>query len=136
MRIYFHFPEVRGLLANFTPDSNFGETVVHAPANSSHGSESSRNYRNLASMEIQMGATTAWKTAFASHAAPPLFSQTGPAVVGATSDSRIRFTALGAIDRGWTARTEFYGDRGGRGSKASASRIPESAWFGVGGEAA
>jgi DNA-binding transcriptional regulator YiaG len=136
MRIYFHFPEVRGVLANFTPDSSFGDTVVHALADALHGSESSRNFRDLASAELQTEVITAWKTAFASHVATTLLSQFRPAVVGASSSPTIRFTAFGAIDRGWTARTEFYGDRGGRGSKGPASRIPESAWFGVGGEAA
>jgi len=42
MRIYFHFPEVRGVLENFKPDSNFGDTVVHALANASHDSETSQ----------------------------------------------------------------------------------------------
>jgi len=32
MRIYFHVPAVRGLLENFSPDSSFGEKVVHADA--------------------------------------------------------------------------------------------------------
>lgn len=32
MRIYFHVPVVRGLLENFSPDSSFGEKVVHADA--------------------------------------------------------------------------------------------------------
>ena len=136
MRIYFHFPEVRGVLENFRPDSNFGDTVVHALSNASLGSESSRDYRDLASPEIQMEAIAAWKTSLASQFAAVVFPQAGFADVVAASDSRIRFTAFGAIDKGWSERTEFCGERGGRGSKVSASRIPESAWIGVGGEAA
>lgn len=136
MRIFFNFPEVRGALANFTPDSSFGDKVVHAQAAALHGSDPSRHFRDLASVELQTEAITAWKTAFASHVASTLFSQTGPAAVEAAPNPIISFTAFGVIDGGWTARTEFYGDRGGRGSKGPASRIPESAWFGVGGDAA
>lgn len=136
MRIYFHFPEVRGLLENFTTDSHFGSTVVHALANESHGGHSSRPHRSLSSLEIQMEVIAAWKTALASHLTTALFSQTGPEPVGLASDSRVSFTAFGAINRDWMARTQFHGGRGDRGSKGSASRIPESAWVGVGGEAA
>jgi hypothetical protein len=136
MRIYFHFPEVRGLLENFTPDSHFGSTVVHALANESHGGLSSRPRRSLSSLEIQMEVIAAWETALASHPTTALFSQTGPETVGLASDSRVSFTAFGAINRDWISRTQFHGGRGDRGSKGSASRIPESAWVGVGGEAA
>lgn len=34
MRIYFHCPEVRGLLANVLPEHPFGEKVVHGPVDS------------------------------------------------------------------------------------------------------
>ena len=136
MRIYFHFPEVRGLLENFTPDSHFGETVVHALKNDSSGGQSRRPHRSLSSLEIQMEVITAWETALASQFATDLFNQTGPTTVGAASDSSVSFTAFGAIDGDWMARTQFRGGRGDRGSKGSASRIPQSAWVGVGGEAA
>jgi DNA-binding transcriptional regulator YiaG len=135
MRIYFHFPAVRGLLENYSPEASFGDTVVHALATDSKSSESPESCGGGLSPDIQTQAIKDLKTELARCLASTLFSQLSEESTLAAPSSGSRLRQFGAIVQEAAGLKQFGWERGGTEAKSSASRIPEWAWTGVGGEA-
>lgn len=136
MRIYFHFPEVRGMLENFAPETTFGHTVVHAVLDDLRGAASPDIYGNHSSQDIQAQLIKGMKTTFATCLTSTQYSKISPAPVHSTVSSRVSFSAYWARGSDWIANTQFFGEDGGQAPNNSFNRIPESAWTCVGGDAA
>jgi DNA-binding transcriptional regulator YiaG len=141
MRVYFQFPEVRGRLDNFSPDAPFGETVVLPAEAAPSRSGAAEFIAALFAAERNVAWTHAPSATLAvggglRSTAPGGTSRSHPASQG--RDASLTFDE---ITQQWAALTEFAWGRttvsqSGQVSRSSANRIPEWAWFGVGGEAA
>lgn len=136
MRIYFHCPEVRGLLANFTPENTFGNEVLQFEAVESGRSAAGDLRRKLATAESESIWARALISALARHVDSRPFSPLGTASTVASPEGRKDVSALEDIKLRWQVLTQSDWDRGGESQITSASRIPAWAWTGVGGEAA
>jgi len=136
MRIYFHFPEVRGVLKDFAPGTILGNSVVHAVLDEMSGTNLPVINGSCSSQGIQARLIKDMDAAFAACLASTLFSKNTLSRVRSTANSSVSFKEKWAMDSDWVVRAQFFDDYVGHSPNISTSRIPDSAWVGVGGDAA